>query len=128
MTHYVTSTHTNSIQYVEFDNNCNKNHNVIKKRFVIQGGHGLANKHFITPEGVVTRVESDEDMEWLMGLPTFQKHIKKGFIRVMKRKEDPEKTVKRDMQDTDGSSPKTPKDYIKVEGAENTYRAFGSMV
>ena len=126
MTHYVTSTHTNSTRYVEWDKNCNKNHNVIKKAITIKGGHGISNKHFITPEGVVTVINNDAEMDWLMTVDAFKRDIEKGYIRVMKRKEESEKTVRRDMNPKDGSAPNTPNDYIKVEGQENTYRATGT--
>lgn len=121
MTYYVYSTHTNSITYVEYDPNSGKNHNVIKKRFNIAGGHGLCNKNLVTPHGVVTRVDKDEDMEWLYSLESFKKDIENGFIRVTKRKEDPEKVVNRDMNPKDGSAPKTPKDYKPSEATPNSY-------
>lgn len=121
MTHYIYSTHTNPIAYVEYDKNSGRNHNVIKRRFLVEGGHGLCNKNFITPCGVVTRVERDEDMEWLSSLPAFKKDIDLGFIRVTKRKEESDKIVRRDMNSKDGSAPKTPGDYKASEASNRSY-------
>jgi len=123
MTHFIYSTHTNPIQYVEYDMTSAKNHNVIKRRFHVAGGHGLCNKNLVTPQGVVTRVDREEDMDWLISLPAFQGDIKKGFIRYSKRKEEPEKMVKKDMNLQDGSAPKTPRDYkvASVDSEPYTY-------
>jgi hypothetical protein len=125
MTQCVYSTHTNSIRYVEWVKDTNQNLNVIKKRLVIQGGHGLTNKYMVTAEGVLTTV-SDEDLEWLLTLDSFKEDIKNGYIRHSKRKEDPEKVVRRDMNTKDGSSPLTPKDYIVVDEKMHRYRSKSS--
>ncbi len=127
MANYIYSTHTNDVQYVEFEKNTSRNYSVIKRRFVVKGGHGMSDKHFITKEGVVTRVDRDDDLEWLMTLPSFQKHIEKGFIRVQKRKEDADKVVKRDMCNKDGSAPLTPADYVVVDAENHIYRSKNSF-
>jgi hypothetical protein len=121
MTHYIYSTHTNAITYVEYDRESGRNHNVIKRRFNVAGGHGVCNKNMITPQGVVTRVDKDEDMDWLYGLDSFKKDINKGFIKVIKRREDPERVVNKDMTLKDGSAPKTPKDYKESDGSNRSY-------
>ena len=122
MTQCVYSTHTNSIRYVEWRLDINQNINVIKKRLVIKGGHGLCNKYMVTADGVVTTV-SDEDLEWLLTLDSFKEDIANGYIRHTKRQEDPSKVVKRDMNTKDGSSPLTPKDYIIVDEKSHRYRS-----
>lgn len=124
MSFYIYSTHTNPVQYVEYDKSANKNHNVIKRRFIVSGGHGLCNKALITPQGVITRVDSQEEMDWLNSVPAFIEDIKKGFITVTKRKEESEKVVK-NMQPKDGSAPKTANDYIKTN--EGGYRTRTSV-
>jgi hypothetical protein len=121
MTHYIYSTHTNPIQYVEYDPNSGRNHNVIKRRFVVAGGHGLCNKNLVTPQGVVTPVERQEDMDWLLSLDSFNADIKKGFIQVTKKKEEAEKMVQKYMMPKDGSAPKTPKDYKVRDPSTNSY-------
>ena len=123
MTHFIYSTHTNPITYVEWEQNGNRNCNVIKRRFLVAGGHGLANKNLVTSMGVVTRVDRDDDMNWLEQLPEFKLDIERGYIRVSKREENAEKIVRKDMQTKDGSSPKTPADYKTNEesGQNHTY-------
>ena len=120
MSHFIYSTHTNPVNYVEYDTTSGKNHNVIKRRFTVAGGHGLCNKNLVTPQGVVTKVERQEDMDWLNSLPAFQQDIKKGFIIVTKTKKDPEKMVK-DMILRDGSAPKIPDDYKVSDNKNHSY-------
>jgi len=126
MSHFIYSTHTNTINYVEYDTASSKNHNVIKRKFIVAGGHGLCNKQLVTPQGVVTRVEKDQDLDWLMTLPAFVSDIKKGFIRVQKRKEDSEKVVNRDMNQRDGSAPILPKEYKPSDGTHHSYSSISA--
>lgn len=125
--HYVYSTHTNSVNYVEFEKNTNRNYNIIKRSFTIAGGHGLCTKNLVTPQGVLTIVHKDEDMEWLLSLPSFQKDIKNGYIRHSKRKEETEKVVRKDMRLKDGSAPKTPSDYKVRDPASRSYATSNAM-
>lgn len=127
MTYYIYSTHTNPVQYVEYDTNSMRNHNVIKRRFLVAGGHGLCNKNLITPQGVITVVSREEDMQWLESLDSFKSDKEKGFIRVMKRKEEPEKVVNRDMNKRDGSAPKTPNDYKVRDKDTYSYSVSNAM-
>jgi hypothetical protein len=124
MSFYIFSTHTNPVQYVEYDLSSNKNHNVIKRRFLVAGGHGLCNKALVTPQGVITRVDTQEEMDWLNSLPAFKSDIAKGFITVTKRREESEKVVK-NMVRRDNSAPKTEKDFVRTENGG--YRSFNSV-
>jgi hypothetical protein len=124
MSYYIYSTHTNPVQYVKYETNSNKNHNVIQRRFLVNGGHGLCNKALVTPQGVVTFVKTQEEMDWLNSIPAFQNDIKKGFITVTKRKEEPEKIAK-NMTAKDGSAPKTERDYVKTR--EGGYTSQNSI-
>lgn len=119
---YVYSTATNSITYVEYEKNASNELAIPRKwpdgkpmKVTIQGGHGVATKHFITPKGIITQI-SDNEMEWLLTNPSFKKHVAKGFMTYDKKKIDPEKKAK-DMQDKDGSAPLTPSDYIESENS-----------
>ena len=120
MTHFICSTHTNHTNYVEYEKASGKNHNVIKRRFTVMGGHGLCNKNLITPQGVITPVHKQEDMDWLNSLDSFQSDIKKKFISVMKHNREPEKVAK-DMIQKDGSAPKTSKDYVVKDIKSRSY-------
>lgn len=75
----------------------------------IKGGHGLADKHFYTPQGVVTEV-SDEIGELLETNAQFQAMVKAGFAVLEPRRVEPEK-VACNMEGRDGSAPIVPQDY-----------------
>src|ERR1700741_1221950 len=47
----------------------------------IEGGHGVMNKHFLTPLGVMTEV-SDDELAFLETVEAFQLHKANGFIKV----------------------------------------------
>lgn len=109
---YVYSTLTCDNFYVLYAKNESKDISVAQKKILIRGGHGVATKHFVTPQGVLTQI-SDEDMEILQKDIHFQNHVKKGFIKFEKKKSEPEK-VAQDMAQKDGSAPLTPKDFEKA--------------
>lgn len=122
MTYYVYSTATNSTNYVQYESNSSSDLGKIKKRadgslvkIEIHGGHGVANKHFVTPRGVMTKV-SDEDMEILLQDQAFLRHHKAGFITYEKKSVNPEKMAA-NMADKDGSAPITPKDFVETENS-----------
>lgn len=119
MSYYVYSTITNPTNYIEYATNSSHDLPVVLKKVLIQGGHLVSNKHFVTPIGVMT-VVSDEDMEMLKNNDAFKRHIAKGFITFQKKKTDPEKMA-RNMAEKDGSSPLTPKDYEKAEKIDGRF-------
>lgn len=86
---------------------------ILQREIRIEGGAGLANKHFMTPRGVMTKV-SDEDYELLQKDPCFAVHVKNGFITVADAPEDPEK-VAADLGSRDGGAPDTPES-LELEG------------
>ena len=82
----------------------------IVKRIEINGGHGMKNpKGIDTPMGVVTKV-SDEELSLLEGMLGFRQQVEAGFIVVDKKKTDPAAKAA-NMNQKDGSSPLTPKDF-----------------
>lgn len=82
----------------------------------IKGGTGVANKNFITPMGVVTKV-TEEELELLKANPVFRKHEDGGFIRYSSANVDPEKVATKDMETRDNSAPIVPEDYSDDENA-----------
>lgn len=95
---------------------------VLVRTILIKGGHGIANKHVVTPRGVITEI-SDEDLKELMNDYHFQQHIGNGFITVETVKEDPEK-VAENMEDRDGSAPLTPDKFEPgTSDVDNSYKA-----
>jgi len=125
----VYSTATNSITYVEYEKNTNRDISIAKKwpngkemRVTINGGHGMSNKHFVTPQGVVTQITEDE-LEMLLANPSFVRHMDKGFMSYDKKKVDPAKKAK-DMEEKDGSAPITPSDFIETENSTPSQKIY----
>lgn len=106
---YVYSTLTCDNDYAEWQKNGDQQSILHTVR--INGGHGLMNKHMITPLGVVTEV-SDEDLAFLERNSAFQQHVANGFITVEKKKAETEK-VAASMKRRDKSSQIVPSDYEK---------------
>lgn len=123
MTFYVYSTATNSITYVEYENNASNELSIPKKwpngnpmKVTIQGGHGVSiPKTFVTPKGIVTSVNDDE-MEMLLQNPSFKRHLDRGFMTYDKKKLSTEKKAA-NMEDKDRSAQITPSDYVKSENS-----------
>lgn len=110
--HYVYSTLTCDNIYTGYSKPADRNALPLPiKQVTIRGGSNVANKHFVTPKGVVTQV-NDEDLEFLESNPGFKQHKENGFIKVEKKEVDVEKVVK-NMREKDLSAPKTPKDFEK---------------
>jgi hypothetical protein len=90
MVYHVYSTLANSQRYVKYAPKMPGGLNIPEREIFINGGAGIAQKRtFGTPLGVYTRVP-DEEMEWLKDHPCFKDHMAKGYIRMEKRKMDPE--------------------------------------
>lgn len=85
-----------------------------KAEVVINGGTGLANKHLITPLGMVTNI-TDDELAMLKENPVFIEHVKNGFLIVQEggKAEDAEK-VASDMSTDSGSSPLTEQDVVET--------------
>lgn len=129
---YVFSTITNSLQYCSFEKRSlgNDRHAVIKKKVLIEGGHGVATvstsecPRIHTPNGVATYV-SDEDLEFLLQNKSFQRHIERKFITHDKK--ETTLTVKvKDMTPKDGSAPKTPADYKAGSYSDDQLQTFAA--
>lgn len=76
---------------------------------LVKGGHGVANKNIITPQGVATRV-SDEDVQFLMTVDAFKMHLNGGYVKIEADKHETE-VVAADMARDDKSAPLTPQEY-----------------
>lgn len=112
---YIFSTATSGIKYTEFKKT--KDMQIPVRHVHIQGGANLANKHLITPRGVATQVTQD-DLEFLLAHPVFQRHVDKGYMQIEKTNKDPEKVIaSNDMELKDGSAPETP-ETLAAKGAK----------
>lgn len=126
MGNYIYSTITNGTFYCKYKESQHGNVAIMETwpngkpmKVEIHGGHGMSNKHFLTPKGVCTQV-TDDELEMLMNNDAFKRHMDAGFITVDKKKVNPEKKAA-NMEEKDASAPLTPADYVKGDG-ENTYK------
>lgn len=91
---------------------------------LIKGGHGVANEHFQTAEGVCTNVE-DDVYAVLATIPMFIRHSKAGFIKVYAKKEAPAtaEQAAKDMESKDGSAPLVDSDFVAGQAPTLTQAA-----
>ena len=90
----------------------------LKRRIIINGGANVANKKtLITMGGAVTEV-SDEDVEALMTVKSFQKHLKGEFVKILKKNPANVEKAASDLQGRDKSAPITDDD-MKAEGKKS---------
>jgi len=92
---------------------------------LINGGAGVADKHFITPRGVVTPV-TEEEFAALQENDLFKLHVTNGYITHEKKQKSVEDAVA-DMEARDVSDPVQPADYI-AEGIEPPTTAGETVV
>lgn len=104
---YITSTMGCGVNYAIYGKTAG-GLSVIKKEIVVNGGTGVINKLYATPNGVVTEV-TDEELELLEAHPLFKKHKAAGYIKVQKT----EKVDTTDLQEKDKSAQLVEKDFTK---------------
>jgi hypothetical protein len=109
---FVYSTATNATTYALYHENPEyKGLNRIKKSVTIAGGSNVAAKRTLyTPVGVGTEVTQD-DLDFLLTVPAFQRHIERGFVKVSKDTRDNAEVAAADMNNRDGSAPLVPGDF-----------------
>lgn len=108
---YVYSTLSNAHSYAVYPKNPDPKQITPPDRVItINGGANVANHtSLVAPLGAVTTV-SKEDLEVLKGIKPFQRHMKKGFIHIDERRNDPNKAAK-DMTSKDKSAQLTESDF-----------------
>ncbi len=112
MPYYIYSTISNDVKYCiysEKPEDLRKDLSVPIHEFLINGKANIANKHLITPRGVMTKI-SDDDFSILKENATFQRHVKNGFIAFEKKEFAIDRVIK-DMKPKDNSAPITPAFY-----------------
>lgn len=106
---YIYSTLSADTEYAIYAQQSSNDLPVMVRKIKINGGAGVANKHFVTRLGVVTHVD-DADLALLQENKVFQKHVENGFVTIEQRATDVEKVVA-DMVGRDNSAPLVPEDY-----------------
>lgn len=91
---------------------------LVDKTILVAGGANVADKHFITPRGVVTSI-TGEELELLEQNAVFALHKANGFITV-EAKEVPVEKVVSDMEARDEAAPLTESDFIAKDQAPPT--------
>jgi hypothetical protein len=114
---YIFSTMAASVEYPITRTRDDKSYDIVES-VQVNGGHGVANKHFVTPRGVMTSL-TKENYDKIKDNHTFQTHLQNGFLEVSETAEDPEKVIASMAHKGDASAPKTPEDYVEGdEGAK----------
>lgn len=123
---HVYSTLTNSQQYPLYERDPQGNAHILA-HVHINGGAGLANKHLITPLGVMTAI-SEKALEHLEKSHVFQKHVERGFISVRRDQVDIERAIAQHTSERDPSAPIVPEDYMQAkEEAESDEEAVVAL-
>jgi hypothetical protein len=104
---FVYSTLSSSQRYTAYDGN--KDLPREERSVLIKGGANVADKHFQTPRGVVTKI-TEEQLAFLKKDKMFQRHVERGFITYDDKQVDVEK-VASNMEGRDTSSPLEPGDF-----------------
>ena len=79
------------------------------RKILIYGGANVINRNLITPRGVSTTV-SDEELKILETIPSFKRHLERGFLTVDRNRADADKVAK-DMTPRDKSAQMEDKDF-----------------
>ena len=99
---HITSTLTAPQEYAEWTEQPGGGLKIIKS-VIVQGGANVANKHFVTPQGVVTEV-TDEQADFLKNHVGFKEHQERGFVKIHRT----EKMDVKGLEAGDASKPATP--------------------
>jgi hypothetical protein len=106
---YIYSTLTSSQRYQTYTKRENGIPSADRPSILIQGGTNVADKNFVTPQGVVTKV-TDEQLKELKQNEMFKTHLKNGFIKIEEKAGDTEKVVA-DLTARSDDAPLTPGDF-----------------
>lgn len=110
MTYYIYSTLATDMKYTEYHAPISGETVAnIKHQVFISGRANVADKHLMTPRGVMTKV-SDEDFAMLEKSYLFNLHRQNGYITFEKKAADVDKVVV-NMKARDVSAPITPEFY-----------------
>lgn len=110
---YIASTMSTDVNYC-FYGKTPTGSNEVRKSILVSGKANVADKHFITKDGAVTRVSSEE-LAQLKEHPVFKMHEANGFVKVCATESRAENV--KELSKKDASAPKTPDDY-KAQGKE----------
>lgn len=110
---YIASTMSADVKYCVYGKTPTGSQEV-RRSIIILGKANVADKHFITKDGAVTKV-SNEELALLKEHPVFKMHEANGFIKICATESRAENV--KELAKKDASAPKTPNDY-KAQGKE----------
>jgi hypothetical protein len=113
---YVYSTLTASQRYQTYTKSDNGIPSAERPSILIQGGSNVADKNFVTPRGVVTKVTAEQVKE-LQQNELFKTHVKNGFITIEDKEVDKEKVVA-DLTQRSPDAPQVPQDFKEGKAPE----------
>ena len=112
---YIASTMSADVNYCVYGKTPTGSHEV-RRSILILGKANVADKHFITKDGAVTKV-SNEELALLKEHPVFKMHEAGGFVKVCASESRAENV--KELAKKDASAPKTPGDY-EAQGKDVT--------
>jgi len=115
MSYYIYSTLASDMNYATYSTKPEDLRRDIAKpikEILIAGKANVANKHFVTPRGMVTKI-SDEDFGLLKENYHFKEHVRLGYVTSEKKQLEVDKVIT-GMNARDVSAPITPAFYEKA--------------
>lgn len=106
---YILSRLANTQIYTQYAKGVN-NLNIPAKQIEIKGGADVTDKNLVTPEGVITKV-STEDLDILKANKDFQLHLDRGHVKYFCT--NPKMDKEAPKLEKDNSKQLTPDDYKK---------------
>lgn len=98
---YIVSRAAQDIEYTAWEKSKTGAHQKVKS-VVVKGGAYVINRETLkTPKGVITPV-TDEELKFLESNSTFKIHQERGFIEVIKSKDDAEDVADEEREDSEG--------------------------
>ena len=108
---YVASTLSAPTTYVQYLPQVGDRLPQVEASVTIAGGAGIATKHLVTPQGVVTHV-TDEEVAVLKANPVFKLHMENGYVQFVDSPYKPDgDNVAANMERREPSAPIVPEDY-----------------
>lgn len=115
---YVASTLSNSVEYVLYEDGRNPNEVPnVRARVFVAGGANIPDKHFVTPQGVISSV-TDEEVALLEKNEVFKLHKENGFVQVLDKAPANADHAAANMQGREPAAPVVPQDYHEDDEAK----------
>jgi hypothetical protein len=118
---YIYSTLTSSQRYQTYTPSENGIPSAERPSILIQGGTNVADKNFVTPRGVVTKVTADQVKE-LQQNKLFQTHVKNGYITIEDKEVEKDK-VAADLTQRSPDAPLVPEDFKDGKAPETNKKS-----